>query len=222
MTTITVRGTAQREVQPERALVRLGVEASGENRGEVWASVQRAHEALVAQAKELVETGRAVDWTALEIQVGTYMDWVPLAGSPGQNQQVRRFRASGDITVEFTNFTELGRWLASIAELAGVEVRGVTWRLTDQTASEIGREVRTEAVADAAQRAKDYAAAIGVGHHLSLESLFEPGLYPGPEVGGLPVPRGVLLAAAESSAVELRPAIVPVTAEITAVFTTRS
>jgi len=222
--TYTVRGAAQREVRPERAKALLGVEATGAHRGEVWEQAQQAHQHLTSQAAELVATGQAADWTAQEIQVGTYQEWVPLAGNPGQSEPVRRFRASGDVAVEFTDFTALSRWLATVAEIPNVEVRGVSWSLTTATRVRLLREIRHEAVQDAIQRARDYAADFGQPE-LTLSAVYEPGLYPGPDSsGGIanPVmPRALMMAdsSAAMPSVELKPATISLTAEIIAVFT---
>lgn len=225
MVTITVRGSAQREVKPELARALLGVEMTGASRAEVWEKALTAHAKLAGRAADLVAQGKAVDWTALEVQVGSYYDWVPMVGNPGQSEQVRRYRAAGDVTVEFADFQELGQWLASIAESTGVEVRGVNWSLTDNTRQTIAREVRSEAVLDAKQRAEDYARDIGTPD-ITITALYEPGLYPGPDAatGGLSpaMPRAMMMAerSVTSQSIELKPAIIPVGAEVIAVFNT--
>lgn len=226
MAHIAVRGSAQREVQPERAKVRLGVNVSGADRAAVLAAAQRVHAAIVAEATKLVADGKATDWTALEVQAFSYPEWVPLTDGSGRQEQVRRFRAASDLTVEFRDFDELGRWLGTVGELDGLEIRGVDWSLTEPTAAEIGAEVRREAVADAVARAMDYSTALGLDE-VSLDGLYEPGLYPhcgegvGGGVGTYPAPRAAMLSMdATGAGFELKPAIVPVTAVITAVFKT--
>lgn len=226
MATFTVRGQARREVNPERAKALLAVEVTGAHRGEVWDQARAAHNDLANQAVALVNAKKAVDWTALEVQVGSYYEWMPMRDNPGQSEQVRKYRASGDITVEFKDFTELGLWLAAVAELPNVEVRGVSWSLTEATKTNLHRKIRHDAVQDARQRADDYAADFGLANP-SLTALFESGLYNGGDQGGgggHPVmPRALMMAEATAAEpnVELKPAIIQVAADIVAVFAAR-
>jgi uncharacterized protein len=207
-------------VQPERAKASVAVAVSGEQRADVLAEAQRVHAHVVAQAKAQVTAGAARDWTAPDVQAWEYQDWIPLAGAPGQQQQVRRFRAGGDIVVDFTDFDALGRWLAAVAELPGVEVRGVQWGLSDATQAATSREVRTEAMADAVTRAAEYAAALGLSGPI-IHSIYEPGLYHH-ESGGGAMPRAAMMMAGDAmgGGFEMKPAVANVAAEVVAVFKT--
>jgi len=225
MAHIAVRGTARRDVLPERATARVSVVVSGNDPASVLSDAQRVHAAVVEQATGLVAKGIASDWTARQVQSYSYFDWVPLADGSGRQEQVRRFRATGDVDIEFRDLDEVGRWLAKVGEINGVEVRGVDWSLSDATAQRVGAEVRAEAVRDAVARAMDYVTALGLDE-VDLEGLYEPGLYPGECCGGgggtLPVPRAAMLAAGATAEAgfELKPAVVPVVAEVAAVFKT--
>jgi len=226
MAHVAVRGVAKREVLPERATARLSVQVSGSDSATVLADAQRVHAAIVEQATGLVADGVASDWTARQVQSFSYVDWVPLTDGSGRQEQVRRFRATGDVDIEFRDLDEVGRWLAKVGELSGVEVRGVDWSLTDATAQDIGSQVRAEAVRNAVARAMDYSTALGLDE-LDLEGIYEPGLYPGECCGGgggiAPMPRVAMLAGgieAGGAGFELKPAVVPVIAEVAVVFKT--
>jgi len=224
MAHIAVHGVARREVLPERATARLSVVTSGDDPAAVLAEAQRVHAAVVEQATGLVADGVATDWTARQVQSYSYQDWVPLTDGSGRQEQVRRFRATGDVDIEFRDLEEVGRWLAKVGEINGVEVRGVDWTLTEATTQKIGAEVRAEAVRNAVARAMDYATALGLDE-VDLKGIYEPGLYPKECCAGgggvLPVPRAAMLAGGVAeSGFELKPAVVPVVADVAVVFKT--
>lgn len=225
MAQIAVRGVARREALPERATARLSVLVNGDDPAAVLAEAQRVHAAVVEQATGMVADGIAADWTARQVQSFSYTDWLPLTDGSGRQEQVRRFRATGDVDIEFRDLDEVGRWLAKVGETNGVEVRGVDWSLTEATAAKLGAEVRAEAVRNAVSRAMDYATALGLDE-VDLKGIYEPGLYPheccAGGGGAIPMPRAAMLAAggAVETGFDLKPAVVPVIAEVAVVFKT--
>ena len=69
-----------------------------------------------------------------------------------------------DVNVEFRDFTALSGWVGRhVNETEGFSVARVRWSLTDDRREELLREVRTEAVKDAAQRAQQYSDALDLG-----------------------------------------------------------
>ena len=54
--------------------------------------------------------------------------------------------ASVEITATFTDFAALSWWVSDVAERDGVQVDGVTWRLTPATAKATEADVAAQAV----------------------------------------------------------------------------
>lgn len=223
MAHLSVHGTASRTVPPERATVLLGIVITGEQRAAVLARAQEVHAEVTTQVKALRDGGAVATWTAADVQVWAYQEWEPAPGGPGvgsgEQRQVRRFRAGTDLQVELAELAALGEWTAAVAELDGVEVRGITWDLAAATREAILREVRAEAAQDAAARARDYANALQLGG-VRLLGLYEEGLHPGAASGVFGAsPRAAKAMMADAGGgFELRPQEIEVTATVTAQF----
>lgn len=108
-----------------------------------------------------------------EVGLSTFTEWVERgSGAELTSRSVTKFRAGGSVEVEFGDFATLGGFVVDVAEIDGVRVGDVIWSLTDETRSGIARDVRAEAVRDAAARASAYAEALGLGN-VHLDELTE-------------------------------------------------
>ncbi|GAB2459280.1 SIMPL domain-containing protein [Xylanimonas ulmi] len=221
MVRLAVHGSATRSVAPERGAVHLSVNVVGDSRATVMQAAQRAHAAVVALARRHVDDGAATGWTAPDVQAWAFTDWAPLpadrGGAPGQQEQITRYRAGGDLHVTFTRLDALSDLVAHAALLDDVDVQRVDWTLTDATREALVREVRVEAARDAVARGADYAGALDLGA-VSLVALYEAGLHPGLGVQDVgPSPRILAKAAAlEVGGFDLRPHDIDVTVDLTA------
>jgi uncharacterized protein len=147
--TIVVRGEAIREVPPEQAVFSVAVTARGRDKDAVLADLTERSAVLraaldgYAEAIERRETG------------GVYL--FPSFKRGGE----RATSWTGNIstTVTVTDFTALGEMLPRLAGLDQASIAGPSWQL--RPSSTAGSEVRRAAIADALDRAREYAAAVG-------------------------------------------------------------
>jgi uncharacterized protein YggE len=148
---ISVRGEAVLEVDPEIAVVRIGVMASDKDRG-------RALDLLAARNAEVLAVvkayGEAVEKLASEPA------WVaPVLKDNRPRERVAGYHARGGLEVTVRDFGILGDLVIRTAGTEQVTVTGPWWQLRPD--SPVRREARRAAAADALRRARDYADAFG-------------------------------------------------------------
>jgi hypothetical protein len=209
--TILVRGSGQARALPDRALIRVQVEADGANRDDAYREAARlagSADAVVADRQAAID--RTIT-TSLVVHPKTR--WK-------KGESVRTgWRASRTSVVEVADFAVLGDLLAELAA-AGAAVDGPTWQL-DPT-NPVHGEVRQLAAADARYRADAYAAALGL-RVTGVAWVAEPGLrQPSDTVGFMPmagtmgVTRG---ASPESEVIDVTPDEMTVDAAVDVGFT---
>lgn len=142
--TIVVRGEAVREVPPEIAVFNVSVTARGKNKDAVLARLTEQSAVLRA---ELDGYGEAIE-----------------RRETGGVQVYPDFKKSGfvgnlDTTVTVADFGALGAMLPRLAAMDLVSIFGPWWQL--RRGSKAGAEVRRAAIADALDRAREYASAVG-------------------------------------------------------------
>lgn len=148
-TIVTVHGEARREVPPEQAV--FSVTVSVRDRGKPTV-VNRLTE-------RSAEVGRILD------AFGPAIERRETTGLHVYEEYRRRadrspvYAGSLTTTVTVTDFDPLGELLARLASSESVAVSGPWWQL--RPGSRAGAEVRREAVLDALDRAREYAAAVG-------------------------------------------------------------
>ncbi len=159
---ITVRGEHEHRVVPERALVTLSVTAEGHDRTEV---VERITALAVPVSSDLaarVGSG-VVEWSSKRVSVWSERPW----------NEGRRLAAVHHATVDFTatfdDTSALSWWVGEMAEHDGVQIGDVQWQLTPATRVAVEREVASEAVGIAVERATAYATALGLAAVTPLE-----------------------------------------------------
>jgi uncharacterized protein YggE len=148
-TIVTVHGEARREVPPEQAVFSVTVSAR-----------DRDKPAVVARLTERsAEVGKILD------RYATAIERRETAGLHVYEEYRRRSERSavhtGSLTTTVTvaDFDPLGELLAQLASGDSISVSGPWWRL--RPGSRAGADVRREAVTDALDRAREYAAAVG-------------------------------------------------------------
>ncbi|MFB7373922.1 SIMPL domain-containing protein [Streptomyces sp. NPDC056222] len=205
---VTVRGEARLEVDPEIARIGVTVGARGTDRGAALADLTRRN----SQVLDLVKSyGEAVE----KVETGAF-SIAPELGKHGRAERVRAYHGRVHITAELNDFTALGELTSRLADLEMTGVDGPWWALRPDSPSY--RQARTQAVGEAVQRAREYAAALGTTLSALLE-LSDTGLIPPPApVGGM---RMAFAAESVDTAppLDLEPQRQTVTAEVTARFT---
>jgi uncharacterized protein YggE len=219
---ITVRGQHETRIQPEEAVAHLSVRAEGRQRGEV---VERMA-SLAAPLRDDLETrkdaGGVAQWTSQRVSVWANRPW----NSEGKQLALVHY-ASVDFTATFTDFAALSWWVTEVSERDGVQVDGVTWRLTPATAQATEADVAAQAVRVAVERARAYAGAIGLASvepveiaDLGLLTRAEPATPPAPEMGMRAMKASFAMDASGGGApaVELQPEEIVVSASVEARF----
>jgi uncharacterized protein len=145
--TVVVRGEAVREVPPEVALISVTVEARETDRG---VALERLAERAAELRSHLDDFEAAVERRESGgVQIHPEL----------KRDKVTGYRAAATTTVVVSDFGALGDLLLRLGRLGSATVSGPFWQL--ERGSRAGAEVRTEAIADALQRAREYASAVG-------------------------------------------------------------
>ncbi len=195
---------------PDRAIVRVTIEADGSGRDDAYREAARLADRVdEAVAGRDTATDRVIT-TSLVVHPRTR--W-------RKGESVRTgWRASRTSVIEVVDFSVLGDLLAELAA-AGAAVDGPTWQL-DPT-NPVHTEVRRLAAADARARADAYAAALGL-RVTGIQWVAEPGLRQPADAGGF-TPMMARMAVAggvtEPDVIDVTPDEITVDAAVDVAFT---
>jgi uncharacterized protein YggE len=158
---ISVRGEAFREVPPELAVISVTVSAYGRRRPDTL-------ERLTERAAEL-RTALDDYADAIERRETAGIQVHPEVKPDGERLPMYTGRVTTTVTV--TDFAVLGELLLRLGNQEQTAVAGPWWQL--RPGSTAGAEVRRAAIADALNRARDYADAVGARVDRLVEILDE-------------------------------------------------
>lgn len=146
---VTVRGEAVREVPPEQAVFSVTASARDKDR----------QTTLTRLAERAAETRSALDDypDAIARRETGHIQVHPELKRGGE--RISAYIGSVTTTVTVTDFEVLGELLLRLANQEQTSVAGPWWRL--RPGSKAGADVRKAALADALQRAHEYADAVG-------------------------------------------------------------
>lgn len=164
-TEIITTGAAARTLAADRATLHLRVSVTDANREDAVRRAAELHAALVRRAEALVEAGEAERFEA---------DPLTTSSSSWEQDGSRRTEhyAGASVRALLLRLDLVGELTAELAT-TGVDP-SVEWRLSDELRRGVESELRREAVADARDRAEDYAVAVGTTLGAVLE-VREPG-----------------------------------------------
>jgi hypothetical protein len=217
---VTVRGEHETRVTPEEAVARVQVHAEGSDRGRVIEQVSAWAAPIGDDLTARQSENQVAHWSSDRLSVWSERPW---------NAEGKRlapvFHASVGFTVTFTDFTVLSWWASDVVDRDGVSFQGVEWRLTPVTRTMVERNVATEAVRVAVERATAYAQAIGRESVTPLE-IADTGLLahesgPRPESGMPLMARAAFVADAGGPDIRFEPADIVVSASVEARFAAR-
>ncbi|MEU3350565.1 SIMPL domain-containing protein [Streptomyces sp. NPDC037389] len=148
---VAVRGEARLQVDPEIARIGITVSARGTDRRNALQDLTRRNNQVLDLLKSY---GDAVEKT----ETGTF-SITPQLTDKGRHERVRAYHGHVHITATLADFTALGELATRLAELDLTSVDGPWWSLRPDSPAH--REARQQAVREAVQRAREYAAALG-------------------------------------------------------------
>ncbi|MGW7420829.1 SIMPL domain-containing protein [Streptomyces sp. NPDC054813] len=210
---LVVRGEAELEVEPELARIGVTVSARGRDRRSTLDDLTHRNTAALDLIKSY---GEAV----AHLSTGTF-SIAPELAERGRGERVRSYQGRVQLTAEFTDFTVLGELTTRLADLELTRVDGPWWSLRPD--SPVHGEARRQAVAEAVQRAREYASALGTSL-AALVELADTGI-DGPQPRRAAFGGGVrrMAAAAEiaepAEPLDLEPPRLHVAAQVSARFT---
>jgi uncharacterized protein YggE len=220
--TITVRGEHEQRVVPEEVVAHLSVRAEGPQRNSVVERMAGLAAPLQEDLTTRKDTGGVRDWSSQRMSVWANRPW----NNEGKQLALVHY-ASVEISATFTDFAALSWWITDVAEREGVQVDGLTWRLTPATAKATEAQVAAHAVQVAVDRATAYAGAIGLTSITPLE-IADLGLLTRAPDNSAPAPKmmramamGVMDAGNGGPAVQFQPEDIVVTAAVEARFAAR-
>lgn len=154
--TITVRGESETRLPPELAVAHVTASVDGADRGVVVERISAIAQPVRADLDVRKDAGGVTDWKSQRVAVWSDRPW----NSEGRQLDLVH-HASVELTATFTDVLQLSDWLNALAASDGIQVGPVEWKLTPATRARVERDVATQAVAVAVDRATAYAQAIG-------------------------------------------------------------
>ncbi|MET7285073.1 SIMPL domain-containing protein [Streptomyces sp. NPDC005573] len=214
---LTTRGHAEFDVEPELASIGVTVTARGRDRRTTLDDLTRRN----TDALDLIKSyGQAVT----RVSTGT-LTLTPELSEHGRGERVRAYLGHVHLSAELTDFTALGELTTRLADLELTRVEGPWWSL--RLASPVHTKARQRAVADALQRAREYAESLGT----TIAALIEladtgseagaPGRAPYGRSARTAFPGGPAAPAGPAAPLDLEPPRLRVSAQVSAQFTMR-
>lgn len=215
--TISVRGEATLEVDPELAVVQVTVMARDKDR-------QRALDLLARRNEQILTLIRA-HGEGVERLDSSPAHASPVLRDPRVRERVAGYVAQAGATVTVSDFSILGDLVMKLAGQEMVTVTGPWWQLRVDSAAY--RQARVAAAQDAMLRGREYAAAFGGRVSGLLEIADQHLLITAREPGGPGVLRARVMAAgiqdeAAPAEFDFEPAKQTVSAQVEARFTMTS
>ncbi|MFI9234637.1 SIMPL domain-containing protein [Streptomyces cinnamoneus] len=212
---VAVRGEARLEVDPEIARIGITVNARGTDRRNTLEDLTHRNNHVLDLLKSY---GTAVE----KLETGRF-SITPQLTERGRNERIRAYHGTVHLTATLADFTALGEIATRLAELDLTQVDGPWWSLRPDSPAH--RDARQQAVREAVQRAREYAAALGAEltavvelADTGAENTGLPG-YPPPAPGGMMRTAGYGGAPAPAPALDLEPQRQTVYAQVNARFT---
>ncbi|MFK0047262.1 SIMPL domain-containing protein [Streptomyces sp. NPDC090741] len=148
---VAVRGEARLEVDPEIARIGITVTARGTDRRTALEDLTRRNNTVLELVKSYGDAVEKLETGAFSIN--------PELTRHGRAERIRAYHGRVHVTAELSDFTALGELTTRLADLELTSVDGPWWAL--RPTSPAHGEARRQAVLEAVQRAREYAAALG-------------------------------------------------------------
>lgn len=156
---IQVSGEGSVEVEPDEALVRIGVESEAPTAQEAQRETNRIAAAILEAIEDLGVDSQAVQTSQLRL-LPVYEQSPPARGEP-RRPRVVAYRATNTVSVRLVDLTRIGPVVDAAIGAEANRIEGLDLGLRDDT--EARRRALTAAVEDARRKAETIATALGVG-----------------------------------------------------------
>lgn len=165
---ITVTGTADVSLPPDRATLRVGVVAEGRTAADALTRMGRDAAALLTTLGAAGIADSDIRTSAIDLREMRDPNARP---EPGRTPRIVGFIAETQLVVVLADLEGLGVLLDRLVGAGANRIDGITFGLADPDAARA--TLRAQAVRDAMQRAAEYAAAAGVtlGPVMSMQDL---------------------------------------------------
>lgn len=222
---LSVRGEAVRTVAPDYVRLHCSLGVTADSKSDALAGVRAVQQRVVGALGDIggvvltVASGRgALTWSMGA--VGTYEehDFNKVSGGHGPTGRVV---ASGTVVITARDMGLLADLAGALAAVDRLNVDHVSWHVDGDNPA--WREVRSDAIAAAIDKGRDYAAALG-GAVTKVEHVADPGLLgsgDGPSAHAVPLGFAARASAETSAGGTDTPSLDPVPQEIRAVVEAR-
>lgn len=162
---IQVSGEGSVEVEPDEALMRIGVESEAPTAQEAQHETNRIAAAILEAVEGLGVDSQAVQTSQLRL-LPVYEPSQPGRGEP-RRPRVVAYRATNTVSVRLVDLARIGPVVDAAIGAEANRIEGLDLGLRDDT--EARRRALTAAVEEARRKAETIAAALGVGLGAVLE-----------------------------------------------------
>ncbi|MDX1645333.1 MAG: SIMPL domain-containing protein, partial [Thermoanaerobaculia bacterium] len=156
---IRVSGEASVEVEPDQAMVRIGVESEAATARDAQLETNRIANAILVTVEELGIAPEALRTSQLRL-LPVYESSQPQRGEP-RRPRVVAYRATNTVSVRLGDLSRIGPVVDAAIEAGANRIEGLDLGLEDDT--EARRRALVAAVEDAHSKAETIADALGVG-----------------------------------------------------------
>ncbi|KAI0129749.1 hypothetical protein BJ170DRAFT_286252 [Xylariales sp. AK1849] len=164
---ISVNGTGSVFRKAERGVLYISVSSTHDSQAQASQDVQQTSEQLSKKFRSYAlktETGYphpsaiVTAFSSSALRSSSYMpgDW-----NGKRKVYERQYTATTSHEVVFRDLAMLAETANGLSSMPHVTVDRTEWRLTDSTRAEIERDARKKAIANAVQKAEDYAGVVG-------------------------------------------------------------
>jgi uncharacterized protein YggE len=157
---VTVVGTAQVMVAPDRAVVRLGAVAEAKDARDAQAHLNDVMQNVLKAIQDLKVTASSIRTEALSLSP-VYASPVPVPNRRGpEAPQITGYRAANVVSVQLDDLSRIGPVVDAGIAAGANELQGVSFELRDSAAAR--NEALSAAAKDARAQAESIAAALGM------------------------------------------------------------
>ncbi len=152
----------------ERGYLRLRIESTSTDQAKAFADVEGSVTTMTSVFRALAV--KTTDGRPHPDAAVTAFTVTPI-GTVSQLQRDKNYRTRPELPKEhtvsasadiiFRDMAKLAEVSSDLAQMRHVSTTNTEWRLTDATRAELEREARVKAIADAVQKAQDYAGVVG-------------------------------------------------------------